>query len=89
MKNLKSVSSFGMILLLSLCMASCKGANNSLKCKQEVEKAFPDATTVASPTNEKYRFIVVDSDSSVWYVENMSLRSPKVTEKELLFKFSK
>lgn len=71
--------------LLVLLFSSCD-ALDSDKCRMSVEKSFPDALEIVSPAGESHIWIVMDKDSSIYYVETMALFNAKMTHKELIFK---
>jgi hypothetical protein len=56
-----------------LCVFSLNGCGNgwdNAKCLQAVQAAF-DGSSVFSLPDAKYRFIVKDTDGSIWYVKTM------------------
>lgn len=82
MKKLKEKICYA---LLVICLASCAG-NDEYGCYKSVQEEFPNAIVIKQPIGEKWRFIVIDADSSVYYVETMSSNNVKITQKELIYK---
>ena len=74
------------LFIAVLALLSSCDANDSYKCKQSVEKSFPNALSIVQPTNEEYSWIVMDKDSSIYYVETMNLFDTEISQKELIFK---
>lgn len=79
---MKKVGLF-IVVLFCVIFSSCDYIS-SWKCKLSVEAEFPNAIFIVQPTEEEFRWIVLDSDSSLYYVETMSLKSAKITQKELI-----
>ena len=75
-------------LLLSfsvLLFSSCDSVSSE-KCKKSVEKSFPKAIQIIQPSGEKFTWILIDKDSSIYYVETMAEFSTEVTKRELIIK---
>lgn len=79
MKKFRIISIFAMAFL-----SSCGEGADSLKCKESVKNNFPNAIEIVKPTNQDYVFIVLDSDSTVWYIETRNI-GVDISEKENLF----
>lgn len=73
------------ILLMSILFISCDGWNE-VECYESVRIEFPDAIEIKQPIGEKWKFIVMDYDSSIYYVQTMNNSNTDVTSKELIFK---
>lgn len=77
---------FILLFILFGLMSCNNNATDSFACKTSVGKEFPDAIEIKTLPDKKYSFLVMDEDSSVWYIETMSITSERVTGKELMFK---
>lgn len=85
---MKKIKLFGIALIAIILISSCS-ASDTLKCKQNVQKEFPNAISILKPEHlNSFQFIVIDSDNSIWFVETMSVKSAKVTSKEKIYKFN-
>lgn len=71
-------------LLACVLFSSCGVGNlqDDLECKTSVEKEFPKAIKIIQPTGERFRWLVLDADSSLWYVETMNNFNTNVSGKE-------
>lgn len=71
-------------LLACVLFSSCDigKLQDDLECKTSVEKEFPKAINIIQPTGEKFRWLVLDADSSLWYVETMNNFNTNVSGKE-------
>tara|TARA_R110002020_G_scaffold242484_1_gene455847 strand:+ start:496 stop:753 length:258 start_codon:yes stop_codon:yes gene_type:complete len=85
MKNVKRTLSYSLYALLATCLASC--GNDEYGCYESVQEEFPNAITIKRPIGEKWSFVVIDADSSVYYVETMNNLDTKLTQKELIHKW--
>ena len=85
-QNLFKMKKVILFLAVSALLFSSCDANDSYKCKQSVEKSFPNALSIVQPTNEEFSWIVMDKDSSIYYVETMNLLDTEISQKELIFK---
>jgi len=86
MKNLKTTIHYSFYALLSTFLISCAGYDE-YSCYENVQEEFPNAIAIKSPIGEKYSFIVIDADSSVYYIETMNKSDTKLTQKELIHKW--
>jgi len=75
-----------LLTLISICgmLVGCAG-NNPVACQSEVAKEFPEGEIQGIP-GCNYKFLVRDTNSSIWYVENLNLNDSKISGKVLLFK---
>lgn len=71
-------------LFAGVLLTSCDVGNlqDDLECKTSVEKEFPKAIKIIQPTGERFRWLVLDADSSLWYVETMNNFNTNVSDKE-------
>jgi hypothetical protein len=86
MKNLKKIVSYSLCTLLATCLFSCDG-HDEFACYQRVKEEFPNAIKVSRPIGEKWEFIVIDEDSSIYFVETMNVSNTDLTQKELIHKW--
>ena len=76
------------VLLVILIMASCS-SGLAYKVKQSVIAEFPNAILIESPVGRDFIFIVIDSDSSVYYVSNGGIFTANKNRIEKLYSFGK
>lgn len=86
MKNLKKIISYSLCTLLATCLISCDGFDE-FACYQRVSEEFPNAIKVSRPIGVKFQFIVIDADSSVYFVKTMNSSNTDLTQKELIHKW--
>ena len=86
MKNLRRKLSYTLYILLATCLYSCAG-EDEYGCYKSVQEEFPNAIDISSPIGERYRFVVIDADSTVYYVETMNQNDTEVTQTELIYKW--
>jgi hypothetical protein len=60
------------ILVILTGLYSCSGLNAS-KVRHGVIKKFPQSVLIISPPGRFATFIVIDKDSTVWYVESIAI----------------
>lgn len=85
MKKLNGKLSYALYLILVTTLFTSCGFDE-YDCFKSVEEEFPNAIEIKSPVGEDYRFIVMDADSSIYYIETMNNHNTDITQKELLFK---
>ena len=75
-------------LILVLC-SSCNVGNfqHQSDCRESVKKEFPNAIEIKKPIDTKWVWIVLDKDSSIWFVRTGNNFNTKVSTKDLMFKF--
>jgi len=79
-RNLISKTAICLYLVLATFLfASCGGSTDKQKCYNSVKEMFPNAEVFAPHEGSNTKFIVVDS-VNIYFVETMSLASPKVTD---------
>lgn len=79
-RNLISKTAICLYLVLAAgFLVSCNSdASDKLKCYEQVQIKYPEATIFALPKND-YKYIVVDTCGKVMYVETMDNKTPNVT----------
>lgn len=76
-----------LFLILTISLLTSCDALDSYKCKQSVEKSFPEAVSIIQPSGSNFTWIVIDKDSSVYYIRTMNVSNTEVTQRELIFKY--
>lgn len=71
-------------VLASFLFTSC--GSDEVGCYNSVRDEFPNAIEIKQPIGEKWRFIIMVEDSSIYFAKTINLTNTNVTHKELLFK---
>lgn len=74
------------LTLLSIVGCGIGTSQSDLELKTNVEKEFPNYIEIKRPTGVRFRWLVIDADSSLWYVETMNNFNCNVSGKELIYK---
>jgi len=74
-----------LILTIALAMTSCYNSDY----QNSVNKEFPGSTSFKVDHEGSHIFIVIDKDSSVYFVECSRFMSTKPSTKQLLFNLKK
>jgi hypothetical protein len=72
------------LLVIFVILISGCAINSSYDCYSSVRSEFPDSK-IRSLNNSTFRFLVLTSDHSVWYVETNSFIGPSISYKERVF----
>lgn len=80
MKNLVRV----LLITLGVMFVSCD-ANNKYKCRQSITEMFPNAVDVKMLPSDPFKWMVLNNDSTVWFVETMNITNPDVSDFEKVF----
>ena len=75
-------------MLLGLMLIGCDGFDD-IKCLESVKQEFPEAMTIHMKPKNRFTFIVVDKDSSVYYVRTGNQQDAEVTSVRRLRKLVK
>jgi len=73
------------LLVIALVMTSCYKSDY----QNSVNEEFPGSTSFAINTNLNAAFVVIDKDSSVYFVECARFLSTKPSDKQFLFNIKK
>ena len=87
MKNLTKTLRYSLYALLSTFLLSSCGGFDNYGCFKTVEDEFPNYIQIEQPYGEEYEFIVIDADSSVYYVKTMNATDTEITSKQLIHKW--
>ena len=77
------------IFLLSSCLDNYGNRQNPLECKYNIEREFPNAVEIKPIEFQKWKWIVINKDSTIWYVETMDNWTTKITSRVKIFDYSK
>ena len=83
MKKLKLIFLLCIMIMVPL-LVSCD-AINSLKCKEKVEQAFPEAIEIILPVGYNYTWIVINSDSTLWFVKTGKIFTAEISSKQEIY----
>lgn len=72
------------MLTMSLLLISCDDPTNY---KQYVEEKFPEAIEIISVPDHQYRFLVVDRDSTIYYITALGDKKTPISKVEFLYSF--
>jgi len=77
-----------LILLIACALISC-GGMDEYGCKESVMEKYPNALAILKPTDEdwKWKWVVIDQDGFVYYVETMNTGNTDITKTELMYQF--
>lgn len=79
---MKKINLFA-LLLIAIAFTSCGDGFNSVKCLNSVQEAYPNSEVFQIPKFD-YKFIVVDSNGTVTYVETLNADDAKISAKAII-----
>lgn len=88
MRNYKNRLMCVCVLVMCFLLSSCD-AGNQFKCYENVKSEFPNAISIDNPADMVFSWVVVDSDSLVWFVRTNNATNANVSSKEVIFDYSK
>lgn len=79
-----------LFILLVFGTFSCFPVGDALtpsECYNSVEAEYPDALHIYHLDGANYKFIVIDSDSTIYYIETMNLTDSNISKKRIIHRW--